>query len=109
MWDLLRPTTLAAIVTDLQEVLEEGTEDYSAFTALDSAKIALVHAVGYDMAQEMVGHVFTAGNVLYAAANATLNLWNKYGLGDDDAESEPVWSALCRALEQYHKEAMNNG
>lgn len=109
MWNLLRPTTLAAIVTDLQELLEEGTEDSTAFPALENAKVALVNAVGYDMAQEMVGHVFTAGNMLYAAANATLDLWDKYGLGENYEETEPVYLALRRALKQYLKEADNNG
>jgi hypothetical protein len=35
---------------------------------------------------------------LLQAAQATLRLWNKYGLGDDDAESEPVHQALVSAI-----------
>ncbi len=35
---------------------------------------------------------------LLEAAAATLRLWNKHGLGDDDAESEPVHQALVNAV-----------
>lgn len=35
---------------------------------------------------------------LFDAAVATLRLWDKYGLGDDDAESEPVHQALVNAI-----------
>ena len=35
---------------------------------------------------------------LLEAAAATLALWNKHGLGDDDAESEPVHQALVNAI-----------
>jgi len=39
-----------------------------------------------------------ADQALLSAANATLALWDKHGLGDDDAESEPVHNALAKAL-----------
>ncbi len=39
-----------------------------------------------------------ADQELLEAAAATLRLWNKHGLGDDDAESEPVHQALVNAI-----------
>jgi len=39
-----------------------------------------------------------ANQDLLEAAAATLRLWNKHGLGDDDAESEPVHQALVNAI-----------
>jgi hypothetical protein len=36
---------------------------------------------------------------LLAAAKATLALWDKNGLGDDDEESEPVYTTLAQAIE----------
>jgi len=38
------------------------------------------------------------GQDLFSAAKATLALWDKHGLGDDDAESEPAHNALAEAL-----------
>lgn len=35
---------------------------------------------------------------LLAVAEDTLALWKKHGLGDDDAESEPVYRALQNAI-----------
>jgi hypothetical protein len=35
---------------------------------------------------------------LLAAGKAVAALWAKHGLGDDDAESEPVWDALRHAI-----------
>ena len=35
---------------------------------------------------------------LLAACKAVEALWGKHGLGDDDAESEPVWNMLRRAI-----------
>jgi hypothetical protein len=35
---------------------------------------------------------------LIAAAKAALDLWKKHGLGDDAAESEPVYNALAAAI-----------
>jgi hypothetical protein len=35
---------------------------------------------------------------LLAACKAVEALWRKHGLGDDDAESEPVWNMLRRAI-----------
>ncbi len=35
---------------------------------------------------------------LLEAATATLRLWNKYGLGPDEEESEPVHQALVNAI-----------
>ncbi|MBW7906216.1 MAG: hypothetical protein LC135_04970 [Phycisphaerae bacterium] len=39
-----------------------------------------------------------ADQELLEAATATLRLWNKHGMGDDDAESEPVHQALVNAI-----------
>ncbi|MCK6458138.1 MAG: hypothetical protein L6Q92_16610 [Phycisphaerae bacterium] len=35
---------------------------------------------------------------LFTACKAVEALWRKHGLGDDDAESEPVWNLLRRAI-----------
>lgn len=39
-------------------------------------------------------------NELLKAARATLDLWEKHGLGDDEVESEPVYARLKRAVER---------
>lgn len=53
-------------------------------------------------AAELVHANLTGGSApdaeLLEAATATLQLWNKYGLGDNDAESEPVHQALANAV-----------
>ncbi|GJQ27821.1 MAG: hypothetical protein HBSAPP02_28530 [Phycisphaerae bacterium] len=42
--------------------------------------------------------VMAAAADLFAACQAVEALWRKHGLGDDDAESEPVWNQLRRAI-----------
>lgn len=42
--------------------------------------------------------VMAAAADLFTACQAVEALWRKHGLGDDDAESEPVWNLLRRAI-----------
>ena len=48
--------------------------------------------------QKANARLIAAAPDLLEAAKATLSLWNKYGLGDDDNESEPVYMALKKAI-----------
>ncbi|MCK6458237.1 MAG: hypothetical protein L6Q92_17120, partial [Phycisphaerae bacterium] len=58
----------------------------------DVADIILPYADAADAAR-----VKDAAADLLAACKAVEALWRKHGLGDDDAESEPVWNLLRRA------------
>ncbi len=59
----------------------------------DVADIILPDADAADSAR-----VKDAAGDLFAACKAVEALWRKHGLGDDDAESEPVWNLLRRAI-----------
>jgi hypothetical protein len=48
--------------------------------------------------QDANAALIAAAPELLAALKATKALWDKHGLGDDDAESEPVYYQLCAAL-----------
>lgn len=75
---------LAAVITTMPNAPE-----YYDRTCLAKALEVLAHAKR------------TRDTNLLAAARAALNLWDKYGLGDDDDESEPVYHALKDAVSGY--------
>jgi hypothetical protein len=75
---------LAAVIT----TMPDATEYYDR-TCLAKALEVLTHAK------------HTRDTNLLAAARAALALWDKYGLGDEDSESEPVYHILKDAVEGY--------
>lgn len=67
----------------------------------DARVVAQIHS-GPDCAPDTHAdanaHLIAAAPDLLAAAKAVAALWAEHGLGDDDAQSEPVWNALQRAI-----------
>ncbi len=56
-----------------------------------------------DFAREQlaIADAHVATSPLLDAARKTLALWDLHGMGDDEAESEPVYTALRKAVERY--------
>ena len=74
----------------------DHTVVYERRTLLD--KVAEVYHGDDDSRGIANAHLITASPQLLRAAELTLALWNKHGLGDDDQESEPVYRLLRSAV-----------
>jgi hypothetical protein len=82
---------------DVIEALEWTTKRLSADPALsEHDHVCLAQAM--EALNTARSHVDTN---LLAAARQTLSLWDKYGMGDEEADSEPVYFELKEAVEGY--------
>lgn len=98
MYGLLKPTTLAAVVADLEEAVENGWAKLREHDQLEDAKAALVALVGEDQAEKMIENA--GADRLREAAAAVLDKWLEHtGEADDWTGTAPEFEALAAALD----------